>query len=86
MSSNSDYVLVGEIRRFPYNFVPEGFLPCNGGSLDVTKYQMLCALISSRYGGDGVNIFNLPNLNKDLADDDPKYYIAYDGNWPVRTE
>lgn len=84
-NSNCDYILVGEIRRFPYTFVPDGFFPCDGRPLEVNKYQMLNALISCRYGGDGVNIFNLPDLNKDLSDDDPKYYIAYDGNFPYRS-
>ncbi|WP_236237225.1 phage tail protein [Pseudomonas faucium] len=51
----------GEIRLFPYNYVPEGWVRCDGRSLPVRNFQGLYAVISNTYGGDSVN-FNVPNL------------------------
>lgn len=53
---------VGEIRYFPYNFVPVGWLACNGGLVSISEYGTLYALVGTTYGGDGVNTFGLPDL------------------------
>lgn len=54
---------VGEIRAFAWNRAnpPSEWLPCDGRSLPVSKYQALFSLIGSRYGGNNVN-FLLPDL------------------------
>lgn len=56
----------GEIRLFPYNYVPQGWVVCDGTSLPVQKYQGLYAVISNTYGGNSVN-FNVPNLMGQVA-------------------
>jgi microcystin-dependent protein len=53
---------VGEIKIFPYDFVPYGFLACKGQSLSSTQYQALFALLGATFGGDGRTYFNTPNL------------------------
>jgi microcystin-dependent protein len=53
---------VGEIKIFPYGFVPYGFLACQGQVVSASQYQALFALIGSTYGGDGRTIFKTPNL------------------------
>jgi microcystin-dependent protein len=53
---------IGEIRIFPYNRIPRGWMACNGQSLPVGQYAALYSLIVNRYGGNNEN-FNLPNLN-----------------------
>lgn len=57
----SDYFL-GEIRLFPYNRIPSGWVPCQGQSLQIRQNAALFSLIGTFYGGDGVNTFNLPDL------------------------
>lgn len=57
----SDYFL-GEIRWFSIDWTPKGWLPCDGRILSVNQNQALYALLGTRYGGDGVNTFNLPDL------------------------
>ena len=53
---------VGEIRLFAFGRVPTGWLACNGQPLSIAAYQALYTLIGTTYGGDGVNTFNLPDL------------------------
>lgn len=53
---------VGEIRQFAGNFAPAGWSFCNGATLSIAQNDVLFNLIGTTYGGDGVNTFNLPNL------------------------
>ncbi|UHG93779.1 phage tail protein [Spirosoma oryzicola] len=53
---------IGEIRIFPGNFAPVGWLYCNGQSVNISDYQALFQLIGTTYGGDGQTKFALPNL------------------------
>lgn len=54
---------VGVVKIFGGNFAPVNWLPCDGRSLPISQYEVLYTLIGTTYGGDGVNNFNLPNLN-----------------------
>jgi len=51
----------GEIRAFGFNYLPQGWLFCDGSSVPVQQYQILYAVIGNSYGGDRTN-FNLPDL------------------------
>ena len=53
---------VGEVRLFPYNFAPNGWLDCDGSLLSIADYETLYALLGTTYGGDGVNTFALPDF------------------------
>ncbi|MDD4921880.1 MAG: tail fiber protein [Bacteroidales bacterium] len=53
---------IGEIRAFAFGRTPEGWLPCEGQTLQVRDYNALFALISNRYGGDARTTFMLPDL------------------------
>lgn len=53
---------IGEIRAFGFNFVPTGWLPCNGQLLSIAQNTALFALLGTTYGGDGKVTFALPNL------------------------
>ncbi len=53
---------VGEIRCFGFSFAPSGWAFCNGQSMSIASFQTLYAVIGTIYGGDGINTFNLPNL------------------------
>jgi microcystin-dependent protein len=53
---------VGEIRLFPYNFAPLGWMDCGGQLLSIAEYEVLYVLLGTTYGGDGVQTFALPDL------------------------
>ncbi|WDF50048.1 tail fiber protein [Paenibacillus sp. KACC 21273] len=53
---------VGEIRIFAFGTIPNGWAPCNGQKLPIRNNQALFSIITTLYGGDGVNDFALPNL------------------------
>lgn len=72
----------GTIMLLPYTFVPYGMLLCDGSTLSIGQYQMLFALISNKYGGDGTNNFKLPNMLGQEPHPSMKYYIVFDGIFP----
>lgn len=52
----------GEIRIFPGNFAPLGWMFCQGQLLSIGEYDTLYTLLGTRYGGDGLTTFALPDL------------------------
>lgn len=53
---------IGEIRMVSFNFPPKNWAMCNGQSLPINQNQALFSLLGTRYGGDGVTTFKLPDL------------------------
>jgi len=53
---------VGEIRMVGFNFAPNGWAFCNGATISIAENEVLFQLIGTTYGGDGVQTYNLPNL------------------------
>ena len=53
---------LGEIRMFAGKFAPSGNAFCNGQSLPISQNSALYSLLGTTYGGDGINNFDLPNL------------------------
>lgn len=53
---------IGEIRAFPYTYMPDGWLPCDGSLLAISQFSPLFALIGTMYGGNGTTTFGLPDL------------------------
>jgi len=48
--------------------VPSGFLECNGAAVSRSTYSALYAIVGTTYGsGDGVNTFNLPDLQDEVV-------------------
>ena len=58
---------LGEIRPFPYNYVPKGWALCDGSTVSISEYPSLFALLGTAYGGDGRTSFGLPNLTDRVA-------------------
>jgi microcystin-dependent protein len=58
--------ILGEIRLFSYRIKnpvhKEIWAPCDGQLLPINKNQELFSLLGTRYGGDGMFNFALPNL------------------------
>ena len=57
---------IGEIRAFPYGFVPEGWFACSGQLISIAQWSALFSILGTTYGGDGRNTFGLPNLSDRL--------------------
>ena len=58
---------LGEIRILPFNFPPRGWATCDGQILAISQSTALFSLLGTTYGGDGVRIFQLPNLQDSVA-------------------
>ena len=56
-----DY-FIGQIIIMASNFVPKGFLPCDGRIIPIQQSTALFSLLGTTYGGDGKTNFALPNL------------------------
>lgn len=54
--------LLGEVKLFAGDFTPRGWALCNGQLLAVSQHEALFALLSNRYGGNGITTFQLPDL------------------------
>ena len=53
---------ISEIKIVSFNFPPKGWAFCNGQLLPIQQNAALFSLIGTYYGGNGVNNFQLPNL------------------------
>lgn len=52
----------GTIIAFAGNKVPDGYLPCDGSELEVSKYPQLFEAIGTIYGGNASSRFRLPDF------------------------
>lgn len=55
-------VYIGEIRPFAGSFAPAGWYLCDGQILSIASNVDLWSLLGTRFGGDGVTTFALPDL------------------------
>jgi microcystin-dependent protein len=53
---------LGEIRIFGGSFPPQGWAFCDGQILSISANSQLYGVLGTRYGGDGVATFALPDL------------------------
>lgn len=74
IENKSDNIKPGTIMAFPSNSVPNGWLPCNGVSLNKNLFSDLFNAIGYTYGGSGNN-FNIPDLRGRFI----RGYGTYDG-------
>lgn len=75
--------VVGEVALFPYNFTPQGFLPCTGSTAYLWDQEGLFQVIGTRFGGDGKENFKLPDMSKS-APEGSRYVITATGIYPNR--
>ena len=54
--------MIGEVRPFPYSYVPEGWSRCDGTELRVSENSKLFVVIGDAFGGDGRRTFDIPDL------------------------
>jgi microcystin-dependent protein len=53
---------LGQLMLVAFNYAPTGYQMCNGQTLGINQYTALFSLLGTTYGGNGVNTFQLPNL------------------------
>jgi len=73
--------LLATVTYFAGNFAPQGWMFCNGATLQSQQNAALFSLLGNRFGGDGVHTFSLPNI-PDL--NGLKAIICVEGVYPSR--
>lgn len=73
--------MLGEIKLFPYDDIPEDWIKCDGRSLHINKYPKLYMLIGMKFGKDGSLQFKLPDLTA-FTPKDLTYCISVEGELP----
>ncbi len=53
---------LGMIAIFGFDYAPRGWAKCEGQLLSIAQNSALFSLLGTRYGGDGMNTFALPDL------------------------
>ena len=53
---------IGECRLVGFNFAPVNWSICNGATIAISENETLFALVGTTYGGDGVQTFQIPDL------------------------
>jgi microcystin-dependent protein len=53
---------LGQLMLASFNFAPKGYYLCNGQTLAINQYTALFALLGTTFGGNGIQTFQLPNL------------------------
>ncbi|MDQ3817405.1 MAG: tail fiber protein [Acidobacteriota bacterium] len=62
MGPNVNQLVLGQTMISPFSLNTQGILECAGQSLQTAQYMPLESLMGTRFGGDGTNNFNLPDL------------------------
>ena len=73
--------MLATIMYFAGSFVPQGWMSCDGSTLQTQQYAALFSLLGNRFGGDGVHTFCLPTI-PDL--NGLKTIICVEGVYPSR--
>lgn len=60
----TELIPIGTIIIYSGICIPDGWLLCDGSELKIKKFKKLYSVISTTYGGDGIETFILPDLNK----------------------
>jgi len=66
---------LAEIRIVSFTFAPKGWALCNGQLLPINQNQALFSLLGTTYGGNGVQNFQLPNLQGSMPVDVGAGYV-----------
>lgn len=75
-----DAYYLGEIRLFPYQNGPEGWIYCAGQELPLgLEYAGLYSFLGDQFGGDGKKTFAVPDLRGEEPVPGMGYYIAAEG-------
>jgi microcystin-dependent protein len=65
--AKSQDALIGELRLFPYNYIPKNWAECKGQIFSIQQNVALFSIIGTYYGGNGSSNFALPDLQGRIA-------------------
>ncbi|CAO3422886.1 phage tail protein [Azospirillum endophyticum] len=74
---------IGQILLVAFKYTPNGYLPCDGRTMNIRDNEALYTLIQNTYGGslaDGT--FALPNMAGKSPDPSMHYIICSVGIYP----
>ncbi len=75
----------GQINLFAFNYAPQGWIVCDGSTLNISSNSVLYSLIGTRFGGNGTTTFCVPNMiPSNIFSNHMRYYIANIGLYPSR--
>ena len=76
--------IVGHITVNTLDFETPNWLSCQGQLVPVEEFPWLFKILGTRFGGDGVETFGIPNLPSfvDLDGSTLTYVICHDGTFP----
>lgn len=76
--------MLSVIQPFPQIAgLPANWLPCDGRALNIADYLALYSVMGTRFGGDGLQTFNLPDIAPlPSGDVSVPYFICVDGFTP----
>ena len=77
-----DDELYAALKLVAFNYDPEGYMACDGRTLQIQQYQALFALLGCTFGGDGRTTFALPKLDPPAKG--LHWIICVNGIWPSR--
>lgn len=69
---------IGQVALFAGPFAPQGWFFCAGQILPIGTYPALFSVIGTRFAGDGVRTFGLPDLRSKV----PVGVAPEGGVWP----
>lgn len=73
---------IGQILLFAGSRLPLNWFFCDGRLLVISEYPALFSLIGTKFGGDGVTNFAIPNL-EDKQMPGLRFVICYAGVYPM---
>lgn len=59
---NEDFPMLGQVSLFAGGRVPDGWAIANGQLLSIASNRVLFSLLGTKFGGDGITTFALPDL------------------------
>lgn len=60
-------IMMGGMYLWPLTWAPDGFLFCEGQTLEIAKYPALHEIIGDKFGGDNKKYFRLPDMRTAVA-------------------
>jgi len=78
------FQFLGQIQLFGFGFEQPDWVKCRGQILQMKEHKALYQLIGTKFGGNGILTFALPDLRDASPTPGMEYYISLKGVYPSR--
>jgi hypothetical protein len=77
---------IATIMLWPCDWAPRGWVFCSGQTLNIQSYSALFSLLGTKFGGDGITNFKLPEMQniKTESGAEVRRIICLEGIYPSR--